>query len=69
MTDSRAFYSVNEFAELLGVGRHVVYRATDRGEIAWVKIGGSKRIPVSELDRLRAEAFERCPASQTVGAA
>lgn len=54
-----AFWSVNEFAALLGVGKHVIYRATDRGEIAWIKVGGSKRIPNSELERLLAEAQER----------
>jgi excisionase family DNA binding protein len=57
MTDiRRAFWSVNEFAALLGVGKHVIYRATDRGEIAWVKVGGSKRIPDSERERLLAQA-------------
>lgn len=59
MTESRAFWSVNEFADLLGVGKHVIYRATDRNEIAWIKVGGSKRIPNTELQRLLSEANER----------
>jgi excisionase family DNA binding protein len=56
---TRAFYSVREFAAALGVGIHVIYRATDRDEIAWTKVGGSKRIPHSELERLLSEAHER----------
>jgi excisionase family DNA binding protein len=59
MTETRAFYSVNEFAALCGVGKHVIYRATDNGQIASVKVGGSKRIPHTELERLLAEAQER----------
>lgn len=52
----RAFWSVKEFAELVGVGKHVIYRAIDRHEIACVKVGAAKRIPDSERARLLAEA-------------
>lgn len=55
----REFWSVKEFAALLGVGKHVIYRATDRGEIASVKVGGTKLVPNSELERLKSEADER----------
>lgn len=62
MTDTLthpAFYSVLEFAALLSVNKHTIYRAIDRGDIAWIKVGGAKRIPYSELERLQAEAQAR----------
>lgn len=55
----RTFWSVREFAATLGVNQHTIYRACRRGEIAWVRVGGEKRIPNSELDRLLNEAYSR----------
>jgi len=50
---------VKEFAATLGVNRDTIYRACKRGEIAWTWVGGEKRIPNAELERLLAEAYER----------
>lgn len=81
MTDSRAkariaadgiprlMLSVREFAAAFGCNYHTINRMCNRDELAWTRVGSEKRIPKSELERLLAEAYERCPASQTVGAA
>jgi excisionase family DNA binding protein len=44
------------FARLVDLSRASVYAAIDRGEIRAVRIGGSLRIPASELARLQQEA-------------
>lgn len=49
---TRAAYSPAEFAELLGVTRQHVHALINRGEIHSVKLGRSRRIPASELDRI-----------------
>lgn len=55
----REFWSVREFAATFGVNQHTIYRMCNRGELAWVPVGGEKRIPNSELERLLAEAYGR----------
>jgi len=40
------------FARLTELSRSTVYAAIERGEIRAIKIGGSWRIPSSELNRL-----------------
>lgn len=61
----RVALSVREFAAAFGVNQHTVYRMCTRGELAWTRVGSEKRIPKSELERLLAEAYERCSASTT----
>ena len=47
------------FAQMVDLSRASVYAAIDRGEIRAVRIGGSLRIPASELARLQQEAADR----------
>ena len=47
------------FAAAAEMSRASVYKLIEKGEIHAVRIGGSLRIPMSELDRLVAAASER----------
>jgi len=42
-----------EVAEMLGVSRQHVVNLSDRGELAAIKVGAHRRIPRSEVERLR----------------
>jgi len=55
----RNAWSVKEFAAAWGVNVNTVYRLINTGQLAWTWIGGEKRIPNAELDRLMAEAMDR----------
>ena len=46
------YYTINEFANALGVNRVTVSRRIDKGIINAVKIGKTWRIPKSELDQI-----------------
>jgi excisionase family DNA binding protein len=48
----RQGYSVEEAAELLGVGRTLAYRAISRNEIPHVRIGRRVIVPARALERL-----------------
>jgi len=48
----RYAYTPAEFATTLGVCRATVYNLMARGELRFVKLGRSTRIPAAELDRL-----------------
>lgn len=53
MSKSKAqTYSVEEFAELLGIGRNSAYEAIKRNEIPVIKVGRIFRIPKTAGDRL-----------------
>jgi len=39
-------------ARWLALSRSTLYNLMDRGDLAYVKIGRSRRIPVAEIDRL-----------------
>ena len=55
MTNSstrKEFYSLNEFAKILGVSQQHIFNVIKRGEIKKVKVGKRSLIPVSELQRL-----------------
>lgn len=41
--------TVNQAAELLGLGRSTIYELIDRGELKSVKRGASRRIPLKEV--------------------
>jgi excisionase family DNA binding protein len=49
------FVRVDDFAEAFQVNRSTVYRWINTGVIKAVKIAGTRRIPASELERLRPE--------------
>ena len=49
---------IDEAAAALGVGRSFLYSLVQRGEIASVKLGRARRIPVAALDRFVAERLE-----------
>lgn len=55
----RLVYSVDEAADLLGIGRTYMFRLVTTGEIDSFKIGSRRKIPRDALDRyiarLRAE--------------
>ncbi len=55
----RLVYSVDEAADLLGIGRTFMYHLVANGEIESFKIGNRRKIPrdaISQyIDRLRAE--------------
>ncbi|SNR47865.1 transcriptional regulator, AlpA family [Haloechinothrix alba] len=58
MTDTtvkRELVTVPEMAHRLGIGRSLGYELINKGEIASVKIGKSRRVPCSEIDRYIAE--------------
>lgn len=63
---SRGYYkqapvtiSVNEAADLLGVGGMTIRRLIERGEIASITLVGRVLVVRSEIDRLLAEAMEQ----------
>ncbi len=52
---AKDFYTVEETAELLKVHVNTIYNMTRTGKIAYYKIGKQKRIPTSELEKLKIE--------------
>ena len=51
---TRQAYSVEEAAELLGIGRTTAYQAVWRGELPHIRIGTRILVPRAALDRLLA---------------
>ena len=49
---NQQFYTVYQTAEVLQISRNGLYRLIRAGTIKAVWIGGLKRVPASELDRL-----------------
>lgn len=45
--------TTGEAAEILGVSRQHVVNLSNRGEIASIKVGAHRRIPVSEVERVQ----------------
>ena len=58
---AREFLSKAEFGAIIGVSPRTMTQMLSDGRIACVKLGGTVRIHVSELDRLRQEARRRAP--------
>lgn len=56
---SRLWWSAKEFASATGCALDTVYRLMRNGGLEWTWIGGEKRIPNSEMERLLAEAQAR----------
>ncbi len=50
-TTARRAYKPEEVASLLGIGRSTIYRLMTSGSLESVKVGGSRRITVEQLDR------------------
>ncbi len=44
--------TVDESAALLGVSRRTLYSMMEREEIAWVQVGGRRKVSVQEIERL-----------------
>ena len=53
----KEFYTVPEAAELLRVHENTIYSILKRKEITYYKVGKQKRIPASELERLKVPAI------------
>lgn len=49
--------TVQEAALMLTLSRSMVYNLMDRGRLAYVKIGRTRRIPVQEVERLVRESL------------
>lgn len=45
------FFTINEISKILKIHRTTVSRLLDRGELSYVQIGSSKRIPRNSLDK------------------
>jgi excisionase family DNA binding protein len=41
--------TVNEAAELIGLGRTTIYKLMDAGDLASVHVGKSRRVPLDEV--------------------
>ena len=52
MTESRQTYTVDETAELLGIGKNSAYEAIRRGEIPALRLGRRLVVPRKALERL-----------------
>jgi excisionase family DNA binding protein len=50
--------NVNEAAALLGLGRSLVYSLVMQGKIKSIKIGRSRRIPITALDEFIKQRLE-----------
>lgn len=48
--------SVNHFCVLTCMGRSKAYKLMDNGTVAFLMLGGVRRIPVTEVERIVAEA-------------
>ncbi len=60
MTETQpVFMRLARFAQLIDYQRSKVYDMLARGELRGVKIGGSWRIPISELDRFKEAVAEQ----------
>ncbi len=54
----RRLLTIVEAAEVLSVSRSSIYRLFDAGQLAWVQIGGSRRVAYTEIERFIADHTE-----------
>lgn len=47
----RRLLTIVEAAEALSISRSSIYRLFDAGQLAWVQIGGSRRVASTEIER------------------
>ncbi|MGE0875659.1 MAG: helix-turn-helix domain-containing protein [Burkholderiales bacterium] len=59
----RVLYSPNSTAEALDLSRSKVYALMKAGSLRYVNIGGDRRIPAEELERIAREGVPAKPAS------
>ncbi|OGO51922.1 MAG: hypothetical protein A2148_04550 [Chloroflexi bacterium RBG_16_68_14] len=57
--DDKILLTPSEAAERLGIGRSYLYGLVMRGEIASVKLGRARRVPVSALEAFIAERLRQ----------
>lgn len=50
--DNSLVYSIDEAAQVLGIGRNTAYEAAHRGDIPTIKIGRLLKVPKTALDRM-----------------
>ena len=55
MTEEKVLLTVSQAAERLGVGRSCLYGLVMSGDVASIKLGRARRIPVAALERFVAE--------------
>ena len=55
---SRRLLTIPEAAEALSVSRSSVYRLFEARQLAWVQIGGSRRVASTEIERFIAAHTE-----------
>ena len=53
----RRLFTVTEVCEVLGIGRTLVYRAIQSGQLRIVKLGRSTRVSRDEVERLTREGL------------
>lgn len=51
----KAFYTVEELAEVLQVNKRTIYRLIQAGKLEHYKVGAQIRVAASELERLKVE--------------
>jgi excisionase family DNA binding protein len=51
--------TIDEAAELLGVSRHLAYRAANAGDLPVIRVGRRMLVPRAALERLLTEGVER----------
>jgi len=49
--------TVDQTAAMLALGRTSVYKLMGQGELAYVKIGGSRRIRIGDIDALISRSY------------
>ena len=54
----RRLLTIVEAAEALSISRSSIYRLFDAGQLAWVQIGGSRRVASAEIERFIAAHTE-----------
>jgi excisionase family DNA binding protein len=54
----RRLLTIVEAAEALSISRSSIYRLFDAGQLAWVQIGGSRRVATAEIERFIAAHTE-----------
>ena len=63
MVDEKLAVSVNEAAEMIGLGRDVTYRLVMSGDVPSYKVGARRLVPVAGLrDYVERRAAEQVPA-------
>lgn len=57
VNDNPRMFTVSKAASNLALSRSMLYNLMERGDLAYVKIGRTRRIPAEEIDRLIRESL------------